>query len=169
MSEKWKTDFKRWYDTLLNVIKVSGFPVSGVYFYPYDEVSRTNFTDFTLFAEWAKTTIPNFRLFAAFFTSSIIPHTEDFFTLTLLDIAQIATLDPIVLPNLPVKHGEIWIYENNGNSTSQSPYKHYRLMAWDAYFDKYYRYWILELYRGRTKKISNRPFHKFSYGLWGSL
>ena len=135
MSAEWKTEFIEWYNSLLNVINKSGFSSSAVYFYPYDEVNVQNVADFINFAEWAKNAVPNFKLFATL-TSSIIPHKKEFNELMgLLDIAQIGTFDPIVLPELPVKHGEIWVYENNGNSTSESPYSHYRLMSWDAYFN----------------------------------
>ncbi|MGN6296364.1 MAG: hypothetical protein ACTHM7_06250 [Ginsengibacter sp.] len=135
MSAEWKTEFIEWYNSLLNVINKGGFSSSAVYFYPYDEVNVQNVADFINFAEWAKNAVPNFKLFATL-TSSIIPHKKEFNELMgLLDIAQIGTFDPIVLPELPVKHGEIWVYENNGNSTSESPYSHYRLMSWDAYFN----------------------------------
>ena len=135
MSAEWKTDFIEWYNNLLSVINESGFPSSAVYFYPYDEVNIQNVADFINFAEWAKKAVPNFKLFASL-TSSIIPHKKEFNELMgLLDIAQIGTFDPIILPELPDKHGEIWIYENTGNSTSESPYSHYRLMSWDAYLN----------------------------------
>jgi len=167
MSAKWKIDFIEWYKSMLNVINKNGFSSSAVYFYPYDEINVQNVADFINFAEWAKKAVPNFKLFATL-TNIIIPHKNEFSELIrLLDIAQISTVDPIVLPELPAKHGEIWVYENNENSTSESPYSHYRLMSWDAYLKDVTGIGFWSYTGDPRKKFITDPFRNISmdYGV----
>ena len=133
LSETWKKQFITWYDSLLHLITKQGFTSSQVYFYPYDEVRGKNIRDFIDFARWTKSSVPELNLYATL-TKATIDSTDEFNDLLpLLNVAQIASGSPIVLPKLPKHSGQIWVYENNGKSKSASPYSFYRLMAWDAF------------------------------------
>jgi len=158
MSDAWKIDFVKWYKSLLAIIKNNGFSISNTYFYPYDEVRGGNVYDYINFARWAKSFVPDLKLYATL-TSSIIGKRKQFDELLrLLDIAQIGTSDPIVLPKLPYEHPEIWVYENNGNSRSQSPYSHYRLMAWDAFINNITGIGFWSYTGDARKKFVSDPF-----------
>lgn len=131
MSEKWKNSFIDWYTKVIQLIQRTNLSQSNVYVYPYDEISRNRIKDFKVLINWAKQNVQGIKFYATLndkeAIDSIVP---------LVDIAQIHQ-SAAALADLPPHSGEVWIYNTSGNATSLSPYRYYRLMAWQAFINGY--------------------------------
>lgn len=126
LSTEWKNDFVKWYNEMLRALKSSGIS-SEIYLYPYDEVGGKDIQDFKNLATWAKTALPQIKLYATLTRKETLDN-----IISLIDIAQISNY-PDLLSELPVHSCEIWSYSGGSPSKSLSPYKFYRLMAWKAF------------------------------------
>lgn len=131
MSPAWKNNFIFWYNKMLKLIHDNGFSNAQVYLYPFDEVDRNNIKYFESLVRWAKKAIPGMKFFATLASKESIDS-----ILPLIDIAQIPSFDN-GLKALPPHQCEIWIYSTTSSARSLSPYRYYRLMAWNAFANDY--------------------------------
>lgn len=129
MSDKWKNSFIRWYSKIIQLIQLTHLSQSNVYLYPYDEVSRNRIKDFKVLINWAKQNVQGIKFYATLVDKETIDS-----ILPLVDVAQIHQSEA-ALADLPSHFGEVWIYNTSGNATSLSPYRYYRLMAWQAFIN----------------------------------
>ena len=128
MSSTWKKYFTEWYTNVIIAIKNSGFSNPQIYFYPYDEITEKDVKEFKGFIKWAKGAIPTIKFYAT------LSHQETFAEiLPLLDIAQLYIQNKPFYDKLPPHHAEIWTYGNKSSARSVSPYKFYRMKAWQAF------------------------------------
>ncbi len=128
LGDKWKSDFKEWYKQLLIAIKSAGIS-SNIYFYPYDEVPNSYIGAFAEFAKWVKIAIPELKIYATLSSKESIDA-----IMPLIDIAQLQVPLTLKIPSdLPLHQCMIWIYSGSSPARSLSPYRFYRMMAWQAF------------------------------------
>lgn len=131
MTAEWKNNFIKWYNNVVKIIDKAGFLNTQVYLYPYDEVTGDNVQDFKRLITWAKKTIPGIKFYATIDNELAKKN-----LLHLVDIAQIISAND-VLKELPPHQCEIWMYGVSSSTRSLSPYRLYRLLAWDAFANDY--------------------------------
>lgn len=130
LSDQWKILFAKWYTNMLNALSNAGHSKENVYFYPYDEISITQFPELEALYAWGKSTIPYFKLYATIITEETADK-----VVPLVDITHLIHLHvPKLIETHYPKKGELWMYDTFGPTYTLSPYAYYRLMAWIAYY-----------------------------------
>lgn len=132
MSRKWRKYFRIWHRNLLKSIKKNGYQNANVYLYPFDEPhSKVEIENYLSFIKWAKKSVPGIKFFSTFQNAEAIR-----ILLPLVDVAQVSDYSNFLdsLPKAP--NTKIWIYFS-ASSRAASPYRQYRLKAWEAYKNNY--------------------------------
>src|SRR5699024_6623306 len=120
LTESWKENFEKWYESLRDVVHKNGFPEAKIYFYPYDEISKeSDIKNYKRLINWARKAVPNIKFVATFNKKHAIDE-----LLPLVDVGIIYGGKDL-FNNLPKTQAEIWTYLVNGNARLKSPYKQY--------------------------------------------
>jgi hypothetical protein len=154
LSAQWKSAFIKWYKVVWQTVKSYGFTDEQIYFYPYDEVRGEDINDDAALIAWLKKQIPSIKIFGTIVNTNKQAMDR---ILPLLDVAQIQLKGPSV-QSYPAHNSANWLYENSSLSRAESPYSHYRLMAWKAFLNDYngIGFWA---YAGDPKtKLVKDPF-----------
>lgn len=129
LSDRWKSDFLKWYNNIVAAIKKAGYSECNIYLFPYDEpASPEQIKDFKNFILWAKGLKSDLKFYATFQNDEAINQ-----LFPLVDVGQI---NYKYLNNLPKSNCEIWTYFSSSDRLA-SPYTEYRLLAWEAFIKGY--------------------------------
>lgn len=127
LDDKWKTNFKSWYDLMIDELSKIGADKNEIYFYPYDEIKPHETNNFIELTKWGKVNIKNFKTFVTIVDDKSLEVSP------YADIVQLSNFQ--VQKSNRIKNKEIWMYHVFDHSREKEPYKDYRLMAWSAYYN----------------------------------
>ncbi|APA93619.1 glycoside hydrolase domain-containing protein [Myroides sp. ZB35] len=127
LDDKWKTNFKSWYDLMIDELSKIGVDKNEIYFYPYDEIKPHETSNFIELTKWGKASINNFKTFVT------IVDDKSLEVSSYADIVQLSNFQ--VQKSNIIKSKEFWMYHVFDHSREKEPYKDYRLMAWNAYYN----------------------------------
>ncbi|HEX5150801.1 MAG TPA: hypothetical protein VFW07_05105 [Parafilimonas sp.] len=156
LSSEWKSNFLNWYKAVWQTIKKYGFTDSQIYLYPYDEVRGNDINDDAALITWIKQEAPELRVYGTIVSTDAEAISR---ILPLLDIAQVQLKGKNSNGvTYPVHKTEIWLYKNSPTSRSESPYSHYRLMAWEAFLNDYTGIGFWSYASDKKQKFISDPF-----------
>ena len=131
LSDKWKANFLEWCKAIWETVRNHGFNNSQIYLFPYDEVRGNDIKDDVKLITWIKKAMPEIQIY-----STIVGTNKEAIE-AILPITDVAHIQEKTVPlntiSYPDSKAEKWLYKNYSQARSESPYKKYRLMAWEAF------------------------------------
>lgn len=126
LDNDFKTNFSSWYKILQRELQSIGIRKENIYFYPYDEIVKSEVANFVDLNSWAKKEIKYYQSFVT------IINQETFEAANSADLLQISKH---MLPYLSnIKNKNLWFYDVLDGSRERDPIKDYRLLSWIAYY-----------------------------------